>query len=111
MKIYTKRTTRNTIEARKYSINDRWNADEFGLFYSMAPNTTLGPARLAGRKKQKDRMTFLACVNADGMEKFPLMTIGKSARPRCFQGREPNELLIDYHYSPKAWIILCSTPG
>lgn len=44
---------------------DIFNADEFGLFYREAPTTTVGPYRFKGRKKKKDRITFLVCVNSD----------------------------------------------
>ncbi len=35
----------------QYSINDVCNADEIGLFYSMAPDTTIGSSKLPDRKK------------------------------------------------------------
>ena len=73
---------RNKI--KKYALNDIWNADEFGLFFKMAPTTKIGPGRLHGRKVQKDRVTFMACTNIDGSEKFPLLVIGKSKTTKGF---------------------------
>ncbi len=66
---------------QEYSINDIWNADVFRLFYFMAQNTTIDPARPPGRKKQKDRIKFLACVYGYGSEKFPLLILENSANP------------------------------
>ena len=43
---------RNKIKG--YALNDTWNADEFGLFFKMAPTTTIGLGQLPGRKVQKD---------------------------------------------------------
>ena len=43
----------------KYSINDTFNADEFGIYYKLAPNFTIGPGRLKGRKKEKKEQLFL----------------------------------------------------
>lgn len=44
--------------------NDIFNADEFGLFYRQAPNTSIGPRWLLGKKVKKDRITFLAYTTA-----------------------------------------------
>ncbi len=74
------------------------------MFYNSAPDTTIGSARLLGRKKQKDRITFLACANADGTEKFRMMINGKSANPRFFSGKSGSELGIDYYSSGRAWM-------
>ena len=68
-----------------FCVNDVFNADEFALFYRQPPNTTIGPSRLRGRKKRKDRVTFLACCNGDGTVRLPPLVIGYSRHPRCFQ--------------------------
>ena len=56
----------NTI--KKYALNDVWNADEFGLFFKMAPKTTIGQGRLPGRKVQKDRVTFMGARTLRGQK-------------------------------------------
>ncbi len=73
------------------------------FFYQMPPRDTIAPARIPGRKKKKERITSLACCNADGSEKMPLLFVGKSANPRCFNGRNSSELNIEYSSSPRAW--------
>lgn len=89
---------------RGYSAKDTFNADEFGLNYKMAPTTTVAAAKLAGRKKEKERISVLACANAEGSEKFELMIIGKSRKPRAFKKRTGSELGFDYHANKKAWM-------
>ena len=88
----------------EYSINDVFNADEFGLFYKLAPDSSIGPSRIAGRKKKKERLTLLACVNGDGTEKMPLLFIGKSKMPKCFNGMTGDKLGFDYHFNSKSWM-------
>ncbi len=87
-------------------LNDVWNADDFGLFYKMAAITTIGSARLPGHKKQKDRLTFLACANASGTEKFSFLVIGKSEKPRCFGNEYPQSLGIYFRSNFKAWMTI-----
>ena len=41
-----------------YNPCDRFNADEFGLFYRMAPVTTIGPHCMEGRKKRRKELRF-----------------------------------------------------
>ena len=87
-----------------YKQEDIFNADEFGHFYALAPEKTIARERLPGRKKEKARLTYLACCNATGTEKLPLMCIGKAARPRCFEKRSGLELGFDYHHNGRAWM-------
>ena len=49
-----------------FAACDVWNADEFGLYYRQPPGWTLSKRVPAGRKKEKSRLTFLGCCNADG---------------------------------------------
>ena len=85
-------------------MNDVWNADEFSLFYQIAPNKTIGLGPIEGKKKQKLRLSVLACCNTDGTEKMPLMLIGKSKRPRVFGNSAGKQLGFDYHANAKAWM-------
>ena len=59
----------------KYSMNDVFNADEFGLFYKLAPDSSIGPSRLVERKKKEKRLSLLAYMNGDGTKKLPLVFI------------------------------------
>jgi len=89
----------------QYHLNDIFNADEFGLYYTAAPTSTIGPGPLLGRKKSKERITFLVCANVDGSEYVPPLMIGRARRPRCFDGLDPTDIGIeDYDYGGKAWM-------
>lgn len=66
----------------------------------MPPKITIGLGRLRGKKKSKLRATFLACSNADGTERYPLLVIGSAENPRCFQGRDLANDGLYYRCSP-----------
>ena len=70
----------------KYATNHVWKAEEFGLFKNPILKSTIGPARLCGRKEQKQRATFLVCANEDVTEKYQVWIIGRSQKPRYFEG-------------------------
>ena len=55
--------------------------DETGLYCRMLPEKTLAARtekEAAGMKKQKERITLMACSNAAGTHKLPLMFVGKA---------------------------------
>lgn len=87
-----------------FSARDIWNADEFGLFYRQPSNWTLCKGNVSGHKKEKSRLSLLACCNADGFEKLPLTIIGNAERPRAFKKRSGRDLGFDYHWNKKAWM-------
>ena len=87
-----------------YSLSNIYNSDEFGLWTSKPPRTTIGPHALTGRKNVKERLTFLACTNADGTDRLPPLVIGRAKNPRCFEGVSPRELGFDCELSTKAWM-------
>ena len=80
---------------RQFSADDVFNLDETGLFWQLLPNKTLSfrRERCTGGKKSKQRITLLVGANMSGTEKFPLLAIGKSKRPRAFQNKE---IIIKY---------------
>ena len=87
-----------------YELKNVFNADELGLFYKLLPNKTLcfKNESCHGGKHSKDRVTVLVGANADGSEKLPLLVIGKSKKPRCFEN--VNSLPVVYDASKKAWM-------
>ena len=96
------------IEEENLILNQVFNCDETGLYWKLLPNKTLVSARekeAKGFKKPKDRVTLMACTNATGSIKFPLVFIHKSENPRCFKNMDKNDLPVDY-YSQKnpGWI-------
>lgn len=66
---------------QEYHADDTSNADEMRINYSLAPDRTISAVFLSVHKKNKKRLTLLACSNAIGTEKPPLMVIGNSMRP------------------------------
>lgn len=95
-------TTLPTILSR-YTLENIFNADEFGLFYQCLPNKTLHlkGEKCSGGKHSKVRLTGLAAGNAYG-ERLPMFVIGKSAKPRCFKG--VRTLPCRYRAQNKSWM-------
>lgn len=85
--------------------NDVFNANEFGHFYSMAPDRKIAQARLPGRKKQKGRLTYLAICNATGKECIKLMVIGNICVSAVLQKKLGSELGFDFQNNRKEWMI------
>jgi hypothetical protein len=88
----------------KYSPKDIFNADEFGLFYSMLPDKTytFKGASCKGIKVNKERITVLVCANLDDTEKLPRIVTGKSKQPQCFKNTKL--LPCTYHNNKTAWM-------
>lgn len=73
----------------------------------MMPSKTLAAreeSTAPGYKKNKERITILACSNASGTHKLPLMCIGKSAKPRAIKHIKPDALPVYYAHQKNAWI-------
>lgn len=87
-----------------FDARDTWNADEFDLFYRQPPSWTISGNVVSGHKKEESRITFLACCNADGTEKMPLMIIGSALNLRALKMKSGQELGFDYHAKKKAWM-------
>ncbi|KIJ47021.1 hypothetical protein M422DRAFT_164430, partial [Sphaerobolus stellatus SS14] len=61
---------------------------------------------MSGKKAEKFRITLGVGCNATGTEKLPLLFIGKSKQPRCFKGKTPRSLRLDYYNNTKAWMTM-----
>lgn len=88
----------------KFQECDVFNADEFGLFFRQPPGWSLSATQVNGLKKDKSRITCLACCNFSGTEKYPLMIIGHARRPRPFGKQSGKALGFDYYFNSKAWM-------
>ena len=82
-----------------YSLENVYNADEYGLFFQCLPNkfSQLKTEKCSGGKHSKIRITGLAAVNAVG-SKLPMFVIGKAKKPRCFT------LPCRYRAQKKSWM-------
>lgn len=87
-----------------YGWKDIYNMDETGLFFRMEPDTTLATRQLAGKKKNKERLSVALCCNGDGSHKIKALVIGRSAKPRCFKNINLKSLGVMYRYNKKAWM-------
>ena len=87
----------------KYALRDIFNADEFGLFYKALPDKSmhLKAENCVGGKCSKVCLTGLAAASATG-EKLPMFVIGKSKKPRCFNG--VRNLPRRYLAQSKSWM-------
>lgn len=87
----------------QFSPDDVFNLDETGLFWQLLPNNTMAfrGERCTGGKKSKQRITLLVGANMSGSEKFPLLVIGNSKRPRAFKNKE---IPVKYKANSKAWM-------
>lgn len=95
------------LERESLTLEHLYNCDETGLCYRMLPSKTLASRSekgASGMKKQKDRVTLMACSNATGMHKLPMMFIGKAANPRCFKNINKKALPVHYYSQKNAWV-------
>ena len=95
------------IEDEGLGVEQIYNCDETGLYFRMLPDKTLAarPEKEApGMKKQKERITLMACSNATGTYKLPLMFVGKAANPRCFKHLNKSALPVKYYAQKNAWV-------
>jgi hypothetical protein len=92
---------------QKFCTDDIYNADETGLLYHTAPDSSLSykHATLSGSKKAVDRETVMCCSNMSGTDKRKLLVIGKRAKPWCFKGISMDSLSVLYHANKSAWMI------
>lgn len=58
------------------------------VFLSNGPDRTISDHAVAGRKKEKFRLTVFVCSNTSGKGKRPLLTFGKARHPRSFQKKQ-----------------------
>ena len=55
-------------------------------------------------KNPKERVTLMACSNATGNRKLPLMFIGKAQKPHCFKNVNMSALPVKYYAQKSAWV-------
>ena len=95
------------IEDEGFTLEQIYNCDETGLYYRMLPEKTLAARsenEAPGMKKQKERITLMACSNATGSHKLPLMFVGKAQNPRCFKHVNKSALPVKYYAQMNAWV-------
>lgn len=102
-----KQDFKKQIEDSGYTCDQIYNCDESGLNYKLLPSKTLASQQeksAPGHKRSKERLTIMACSNASGKHKIPLMVIGKSSRPRALKDISPKALPVYYKSQKSAWM-------
>ena len=95
------------IEEEGLTLEQIYNCDETGLYYRMLPDKTLAAkdeTRAKGMKKQKERVTIMACSNATGNHKLPLVFLHKYENPHCFKHINKGSLPVTYYSQRNAWM-------
>ncbi|EGZ08334.1 hypothetical protein PHYSODRAFT_417818, partial [Phytophthora sojae] len=88
----------------EYNPQDIFNIDETALFYRMLPSQTLATKSVAGKKKDKTRISIGLCCNLAGTERLEPIVINRAAKPRCFKGVNVGAIPMDYFSNQKAWM-------
>lgn len=102
-----KQNLNQLIKEKGFTPDQIYNCDETGLNYKMLPSKTLASreeSSAPGHKRSKERLTVMACANASGKHKIPLMVIGKSAHPRAIKNISHNALPVYYTHQKSAWM-------
>ena len=76
-----------------YDPKNVYNMDETGLFFRLLPRYTLlmpfeDLSTTREKKKAKERLSLVVCVNATGTHKVPCTKIGKPKSPACSKQRQ-----------------------
>ncbi|GBM04897.1 Jerky -like [Araneus ventricosus] len=77
------------------------------LYWRTLPMKTLGAENetaAPGRKKMKDRVTFLGSANASLSHRVKLTLMGKSKKPRCFKNINKTALPVHDMHQESAWV-------
>ena len=90
----------------RYNPEDIYNVDETGLFYKLLPDRTytLKNEVCHGGKHSKERITLLLGANMTGTKTIKPLVVGKSAKPRCFNGIHEDALPVTYTSNKSAWM-------
>ncbi|XP_051156820.1 jerky protein homolog-like isoform X1 [Leptopilina boulardi] len=89
---------------KNFQLYQIYNADEMGIYWKMLPRINFineYEESLDGFKMAEERVTVMACANADGRHKIPLFVIGKWENPNSFNDIK---LPVEYRYEENAWM-------
>ena len=91
------------IEYYKLSPEQIYNADETDLFWKLMPKPSSDKDELeASIQAYRERMTLLACSNATGNHKLPLVCIGRKSRG--ITSNDICDLPLIYYSQETAWM-------
>lgn len=95
------------MEEEGLSLEQIYNCDETGLYYRVLPEKTLAgrsEKEAPGMKNPKEDVTLIACSNATGNHKLPLMIIAKAKKTRCFKNLNMSALPVKYYAQKSVWV-------
>ncbi|XP_044002409.1 tigger transposable element-derived protein 2-like [Aphidius gifuensis] len=93
------------IKSRGLTPDQVFNADETGINFRQMPKKNLytqDEVGATGAKGKNERITVMACSNASGTIKPPLIVIGKYAKPRAIKNLQ--HLPVSYKHQKSAWM-------
>ena len=88
----------------EYSDNDIYNMDETGLFWRQGPSSGLATQPMPGLKKDKSRITIVACTNSTGTDRLQCWFIGKARQPHSLRGLNMRAIGGVWTSNKKAWM-------
>lgn len=71
---------------------------------SQQAENSLATKQLEGCKQNKERLTLAVCCNVEGLDKLPLLVIGKYKNPRCFKNIIRDNFGCKYQSNSKVWM-------
>jgi len=91
----------------EYDPEHVYNMDKTGFFYRQLPRyDVLMPqedvSTVQGKKRIKDRVSFVVCANATGSHKISCALIGKAKSPAC--SSKNHMWPLPYFYQKNAWM-------
>ncbi|XP_029040190.1 jerky protein homolog-like isoform X1 [Osmia bicornis bicornis] len=95
------------IDKENLTLYQIFNADETELYFKMMPNRSSivkTEHQLPGHKKINDRLTVMACCNANSSFKMPLLVIGKHQKPAAMKHIAPQLLSVKYTNQKNSWM-------
>lgn len=78
--------------------------DETGLFWRRMLNGGLSNGKVAGKKKDKTRISLVITTNVDGSDRMPLWIIGTAKTPHALRGVNFRALGCVWRHNKKAWM-------
>ena len=88
----------------EYDHNNIFYAEEFSMYYSILPEhcSIYKGKRCASGADSRERLTVFVCTNMSSTEKFPLLVVGRYAKPNSASAL--SKLPIQYMFNGKAWL-------
>ena len=102
------------MEQNQIGPHQLYNADKTAIYWKLMPSKSLesaGEAQAPGFKKVKNRVSILACTNASGPHKLPLLLIGKSQNPSCCKHVKMEKLPVTYRSQHNTWMTATRSGG